>query len=93
MDTFVDKNMNGALKTSFSSDSLEGREGDCGYLRNGGSPWSCDTVDNADMVLAVGFDDDDMMTVLGVNERRQGQGCDAVRHRRGKPEETGLCLR
>lgn len=69
VDTFVDKNMNGALKTSFSSDSLKVGKVIADTFGTAGSPWSYDTVDNADMVLAVGFDDDDMMTVLGVRMR------------------------
>lgn len=69
IDAFIDKNMSGALKTSFSSDSLMAGKVLAKTFGVMGSPWSYDTVDSADMILTVGFDDDDMMTVLGVKIR------------------------
>lgn len=69
IDAFADKNMNGALKTSFSADSLKVGKVLAKTFGVMGSPWSYDTADNADMILTVGFDDDDMMTVLGVKLR------------------------
>jgi NADH dehydrogenase/NADH:ubiquinone oxidoreductase subunit G len=69
IDAFADKNMNGALKSSFSTDSLKVGQVIAETFGTVDSPWSYDVVDTADMVLAVGFDDDDMMTVLGVKMR------------------------
>ncbi|MFA7683933.1 MAG: FAD-dependent oxidoreductase [Syntrophales bacterium] len=69
LDVFVDKNMPEGLKSSFSSDSLKVGQAINETFGTVGSPWSYNVVDAADMVLAVGFDDEDMMTVLGVKIR------------------------
>jgi predicted molibdopterin-dependent oxidoreductase YjgC len=68
-EAFVDKNMNGALKSSFSFDSMSVGKVVGETFGATGSPWSYGEVDQADMVLTVGFDDDDMATILGVKIR------------------------
>ena len=72
---FVDKNMKGALKSSFSFDAMNAGKVIGETFGTMGSPWSYGDVDQADMILTVGFDDDDMMTILGVKIRgAKGKG-------------------
>jgi len=68
-EAFINQSMEGALKSSFSYDSMSVGKVIGETFGTAGSPWGYGEVDQADMVMTVGFDDDDMMTVLGVKIR------------------------
>jgi len=69
INAFIDKNCEGALKSTFACDLAKGSKIIADAYATSGPPWKYDEIDDADVIFTVGMSERALMTVLGVKIR------------------------